>query len=269
MLNNKSPRIFNHGAVVLLAAEPNKATAAAVLTAADRVLRGFLNDGDFVDLLRVIQVALHVGAIPPGEVPAPLRKQLSQEYPALTSGNADGARHINRELVRLLVYLQDETVASRFVEQLRSNEPMEEKLHLACTARFLARGWTTEQRLEVLDFYEKARAIEGGHSLSRYVDNIARDFVATFTAEEQDAVLAKATRWPGAALGALVTLPTDPARTRSSVSRTWMASSTRCQASRRGGCKPASWRCWPAAAMRMACATCASCSSATRRGGLP
>jgi putative heme-binding domain-containing protein len=210
VLKNSSPRIFNHGASVLLAAEPNKATALAVLSAAERVLGGFLNDGDFVDLLRVVQLALHLGHVPPSEVPASLRKQLAQEYPALTSGNADGGRRINRELVRLLVYLQDETVASRFVEQLRSTEPMEDKMHLAVTSRYLARGWTTERRLEVLDFYEKARAIESGHSVSRYLDNIARDFVASFTAEEQDAVLAKATRWPGAALGALITLPPDP-----------------------------------------------------------
>jgi putative heme-binding domain-containing protein len=207
VLRHTSPRIFNHGAAVLLAAEPNKATAVAVLSAADRVIRESLNDGDFVDLLRVAQLALHLGGVPPDDVPAPLRKQLSQEYPAMTT---EGGRRINRELVRLLVYLQEPTLAGRVVEQLRGNEPMEEKFHLGVTTRYLARGWTTQQRLEVLDFYEKARTIDGGYSLGRYVDNIARDFVATFTAEEQDAVLAQATRWPGAALGALVTLPPDP-----------------------------------------------------------
>ncbi len=210
VLKNSSPRIFNHGAAVLLAAQADRTTAAAVLSAADRVIRTRLNDGEFVDLLRTIQLALHQGSVPPDQVPAPLRKQLSQEYPAFTKENPEGGRRINRELVRLLVYLQDPTVSGRFVEQLRSKEPMEEKLHLAVNARFLTRGWTAEQRLKVLDFYEQARAIESGYSVSRYVDNVARDFVATFTAEEQNAVLDQATRWPGAALGALVTLPPDP-----------------------------------------------------------
>jgi putative heme-binding domain-containing protein len=207
VLRSKVPRVFNHGCVALLTVQADKPTAQEVLASAQSLMKDFLNDGDFIDLLRVIQLALHRGGVPAQDAAPELRKQLSKEYPALTKGNSEGGRRINRELVRLLVYLQEPTVAARLIEQLRSEEPLEEKLQVAMYARFLTRGWSTEQKFDLLEFFEQARETEGGFSLPGYLENAERDFVGMLTAEEQQVVLRRAADWPTAALGVLMALP--------------------------------------------------------------
>jgi putative heme-binding domain-containing protein len=206
VLESDVPRVFNHGAAALLAADASPSTAQGVLQGASRVLQGFVNDDDFVDLLRVLQLALHRGQIDPGDVPD-LRAQLAQEYPALTNVNPIGGHRINRELVRLLVYLREPTLADSLVEQLEGRTPLVEQLHLAAYASLLKTGWSSSTRYAVLDFYEKAREIEGGYSLARYVDNLAREFVTGMREEELETVLARAARWPTAGIGVLMTLP--------------------------------------------------------------
>ena len=43
---------------------------------------------------------------------------------------------MNRELIRLVVYLQGNSAATRIMEQLASDMPQEDKMHLALYARF-------------------------------------------------------------------------------------------------------------------------------------
>jgi putative heme-binding domain-containing protein len=210
VLESQVPRIFNHGAVALLSVQSDKPTAQQVLASGTGLMKNFLNDGDFIDLLRVVQLALHRGGIAAEDVAPDLKSLLAKEYPAKTTGNTEGGRRINRELVRLLAYLQEPSAAAHFADQLRSSEPLEEKLHVAFHARFLKVGWTSEQKFELLEFYEKSRKTEGGFSLPGYVENVERDFVSVLTAEEHDTLLRRATSWPTAALGVLMTLPEHP-----------------------------------------------------------
>ena len=53
---------------------------------------------------------------------------------------------MNRELIRVLAYLEDPSTAERVVEQLESDAPMMERLHTALCARFLTAGWTTPRK---------------------------------------------------------------------------------------------------------------------------
>ena len=81
-----------------------------------------------------MQLALLKGEVAGDDV-AELRAQLSDEYPSRD-------HRMNRELVRLLVYLQEPTFAERLVEQLKSDLPSVEKMQLLMHARFLQAGWT-------------------------------------------------------------------------------------------------------------------------------
>ena len=72
---------------------------------------------------------------------------------------------MNRELIRVLSYLQDPSTAERVVEQLESDAPMMERLHTALCARFLKSGWTTPRKLAMLNFWKKPATLPGGHSL--------------------------------------------------------------------------------------------------------
>ncbi len=199
VLAAKQARVFTGGAAGLLPLDVEPATAKAVVERSREFLKGYLADEDFIDLLRVMELALLHGKLTGEDVPE-LRADLANEYPA-------SEPRMNRELVRLLCYLQESTIIPRLVAELKSNISDTEKLHLVFSARFLKSGWTTEQKLAVLEYFEQARSLDGGHSMSGYIENVSRDFFTTFTDAERQTVLADGIRWPSAALSVLATVP--------------------------------------------------------------
>jgi len=207
VLEAQDPRIFLMGSIALLALDARDETIDAILTGASERMKGYLKDDDFLDLLRVVQRALERGKLTRKNVPA-LCAQLADEYPA--NEPKDRVQRINRELARLLAYLQEPSVIERFITVLEGDAPAEEKLQVAFYARFITSGWTPRQKLALVEFYEKAHELPGGHSYLGYIDNVSRDFVAGMNDEERQLVLADATRWPTGALWVLATLPDDP-----------------------------------------------------------
>ena len=199
VLTTKDHRFLIQGGLALMIAYPEKQNGLDLLQQISKVTASFVSDRNFNELLRVMQVALVRGDLKPDEVPG-LRRQLSEEFP---SGDA----LMNRELVRLLVYLQDDSLVDRYLTYLKSNVSDVDKLHLAMHLRFLESGWTPQQRMELLRFYEEAQTHKGGGSYARYVINATRDFCKTFSEEESRLVLANGAQWPNAALGALYKLP--------------------------------------------------------------
>lgn len=208
-------RVFLSGAPMIMAMEPPDAMLDAVLTRASDLIResagptanGYLSDPDFVAVLRILQLGLERGKLTRDNVPE-LARQLADEYPA--NEPPDREQRINRELIRLLAYLQEESVIPRMLAALKSNMPLAEKVHLAGHLRAIRKGWTTEQKLELIEFYEQSYAADGGHSFGGYIDNFAKDFVAGFSDDERAEMLAHATRWPHTAIWALASLPEHP-----------------------------------------------------------
>ncbi len=200
VLTSDDQRLFIQGALALLAVQPNKDNSLAVLKRVGELMTEFVSDRDFVDLLRVSQLAFHRGGIKPNEVPA-FRTQLLEEFP---SGNSQ----MNRELARLMAYLQVGEITDRYIDYLASPDvPSVDKLHLSMYLRFIQTGWTSEQRLEMLRFYSDAIKWEGGGSYEHYVMNASRDFTRHIDDADVMLVVANGARWPHAALGALYKLP--------------------------------------------------------------
>ena len=202
IIEEEDPRAFLMGATALLWQSPDRDAIDQVLARCGSLLDGYLTDDDFLGLLRVAQLALIKGEVTPDEA-IKLRMKLSLEYPAQD-------RHMNRELVRLLVYLQDPSMAERMVEQLKSDLPSVEKMQILTHVRFLTAGWTLPLKLDVLEAFEAAREIEGGHSFAGYVENVSRDFFATFNENERRLVLSDGVKWPTSALSVLAKLPGNP-----------------------------------------------------------
>ncbi len=199
VLKSADARAFIAGAVALLGESPPRDVVEAVLNRCSRFLKGYLADDDFVGILRVIQLALLKGQIP-GDAVVSLRTQLADEYPSREY-------RMNRELVRLLAYMQEPTFAQRLVEQLKGDSPNVEKMQLLMHAQFVQSGWTTPLKLEVLKANEEARTVQGGHSFAGYVENASRDFFASFNEAERRLVLADGALWPSSALSVLAKLP--------------------------------------------------------------
>lgn len=190
---------FFVGSAGLLIADPQRATADDVIQRGRRLLRGYLSDPEFIALLRVFELALVQARIPPEDA-GELSRDLAREYPA-------SEPRMNRELVRLLAYLDEPSVLKRLLDEVHGQAPLEERLHAALYARFFKSGWRTEDKLALLEFFEQARATpETGHSFAGYIDNVSRDFCAAFTADERLRVLAEGERWPSSTLALLGTL---------------------------------------------------------------
>ena len=199
ILTSKNQRVFIQGSLALMTVAPTEENALAVLTRISEFMDGFVSDHDFIDMLRVAQVALHRGEVDPSLV-LTLSAKLGEEFPA-------GDATMNRELIRLLAYLQVNEPLDRYLAFLKSEADQVERLHVAMHLCFLKDGWKPGQRLELIQFLQDATKVTGGNSYKQYVENAQRDVAKMMSAEEGRAVLAKGAEWPGAALGALYGLP--------------------------------------------------------------
>jgi len=203
VLTSDNVRVFLVGSAALLAVDANRPTVAAMLNRIGDWLKDKkLSNADLLDMVRLVQIALVRGQVKPHEVDA-LRAQLSALYP--------GKDHrINRELVRVLVFLQEPTLAKRLVEQLSADEPLEEQLHIAMYTPFLKTGWNAALRGEVLAFFEQARQLEGGNSYRAYLTNATNDFLKILTPSEQLDLITSGAQTPVVTLGLVQNLPAKP-----------------------------------------------------------
>jgi putative heme-binding domain-containing protein len=192
VLASSNVRVFTMGSVALVTLDADRATAGSILSQAAKWIDAKPSDDDLVNLLRVVEIALHRGNFTSGEQTA-LRSRISDRFPT-------SDYRLNRELVRTLVMLQDPTLAPRLVKHLQGKAPMEERIQAAMLARFLAVGWTPELRGELLDFFNLARMLEGGNSYRGYLTNAANDVLKSMPAAEQLARIAAGGKNPAVAL---------------------------------------------------------------------
>jgi len=212
VLTTDAPRPFLQGATGLLTAYPSPELAHRILARCDAILRGDVNEpgqkrGDisdpvFLDLLRVVQLGLTRGKIGPNEEPT-LTQQILREYPTRDA-------MMNRELVKLLAYLQPPGAAHALAHQLEAETPDVEKLQVAAFAPRIVGGWDRQDKLIMLRYLETVRGIEGGHSLAGYIEFFARDFFANLTLEERKQLITAGENYPTSALSVLAKLPENP-----------------------------------------------------------
>jgi len=201
VMKTSDQRLFIQGAMALMIAHPSRAHGLQVLKRTSQMLDGFVSDKNFIDLLRVTQIAILRGKLAPADAPI-LREQLAEEFPS-------GSSHMNRELVRLLAFLQATSPMERYMDYLASDVPEVDKLHLALHLSFIKSGWTTKDRMRVLEYLSAARNRKGGGSYPFYVASAMTDFARNFPAEDVPQLLAGGARWPDAALGLLYKLPKE------------------------------------------------------------
>ena len=112
---------------------------------------------------------------------------------------------MNRELIRLLVYLQSSSIMDRYFDYLKSDAPESGESppgHATCGSS--QSGWTTERKMELFQFLAEAKKWDGGSSYPLYLGNAARDMAKNLTLEESLQILPHGAELTDAALGALV-----------------------------------------------------------------
>ncbi|MFO0916367.1 MAG: HEAT repeat domain-containing protein [Pirellulales bacterium] len=196
VLTTDNCRLFNQGALALVIAQPGDEHARQIIEHGRTLMDGFVSDRDFVDLLRVFQLALHRSKLD-ADATAELKDQLAQEFPATD-------RMINRELVRLLAHLQVDSISDRYLEYLSSDLPVEDRVH---TAMYLARittGWTPAQRLDLMHYLEIPE--NAGNSVPGYLQRVSLQFGQSIPESQFAEILEKGDQHPAAALAVALRL---------------------------------------------------------------
>ncbi len=199
---------FTRGATALLALRHDAATAREVLQAARRWLDQYVTDPQFVDLLRVTQLAFHLGQLDRTDA-GDLPQVLAEEFPADPKANPPWGERINRELVRLLAHLEETSMLDRYLDHL-GQVPAAQRLHLLMHAPWFHRGWRGPQLESLLQEAQRARDLQGGYSLARYVENAVTRLVQQIDPQTHPLVLAQGAKWPTAALAVLRTWADKP-----------------------------------------------------------
>jgi len=200
LLAGSHHRLVIQAGLALLISQPNPDNARHVLERLTALAGGFTTDRDFVDMLRVMQVALIRGEIAPDKA-AELAKLLAEEFPS-------GDRLMNRELMRLLTYLRVSTILDRYLEYLADAAVHEaDKLQVALHLPLLKDDWNVGRRIQLIEFLDAAQAQRGGSSRAAYVTRAARDVAQSLSEEELKSILSEGDRWPHAAVALLYRLP--------------------------------------------------------------
>ena len=114
---------FIQAATALMVAWPSQERTHKVVYRFVQFIKGDLNDVDFNDLIRLLQLTLLRGALNAIDLPE-LATVVSEEFPA-------DHDVMNRELIRLLVLLQAPSVKDRYLAYLESGILDSERIHMA------------------------------------------------------------------------------------------------------------------------------------------
>lgn len=201
VFNTEDKRLFVQGATALMTAYPNLDRAYKVLAKASTFMEGFVNDYDFVDMLRTMELALVRGKIDPSKVPG-LAIRIGNEFP---SGNSQ----INRELARLMAYLKVGDLHGRIEDYLQSSEAtIEDKVHVGMYLQSVGARLTPDARIAIIDALETARNAENtGGSYRFYLERAVEDISRSITLAEVPTILENGHRWPNAVVAAFYKLP--------------------------------------------------------------
>ena len=142
-----------------------------------------LNQVEKLELLRAYQLSF----LRLGEGNAELRKkiiaQLDSSFP---TSNEDGL--VDRELARLLIYLEAPGIVDRCVARMKSTGAADEQIHYAFCLREAKSGWTDSTRNSYFQWFYDVATARGGASFGGFIENIRQVAIKGLTDEEKGAL---------------------------------------------------------------------------------
>jgi putative heme-binding domain-containing protein len=197
--NQQNARLVIQGSLASILAEPTSEMALNLLPRLATIAEGFVPDREFIDLLRVYELTLHLGRLRAENYPG-LADWVVSEFPA-------GDPRINRQLIRLAAHLKASSIVPAAMKYLESNQPIVDRVDVALHLRLIPHEWTSHQRAAIFKFFEEAQKTEAGSSYSLYVMNATRDFSKSVLPDEAVVMVLDAIDSPNAALAVLGNLP--------------------------------------------------------------
>ncbi len=199
-VNSNDQRIFIQSAMALLAADPSLENAYLVLAQSSRLSDGFVSDENFVDMLRVVQVALAQGKVDPAKVPA-LAQRIGDEFPTTNP-------LINMELIKLMAALEVGDLNGRIEDFLSDPQVSQlEKFQAGVFLHHSEDALNKSEQMAILETLESLKSFEGGGSYQGYLDLASKDASRAVDMNDIDAVIASGERWPEAVLATFSKMP--------------------------------------------------------------
>ena len=197
-------RLFIQGSLAMMTAYPDLARSYRVLAKSSKFMEGFINDQDFVDMLRTMQLALVQGQVNPAKVPG-LAERISNEFP---SGNS----RINRELVRAMAYLRVGDLDGRMRTYLTDPDvSTEDKVHLCLYMQTVRDRLAPGVRLAIIDSLEEASVEpDFGGSYKIHLRTAVKQLSGSIGHGDLNNVFENGERWPTAVVAAFYKLPHQP-----------------------------------------------------------
>ena len=199
LLSHSDQRVQLQAGLALAIAEPTKKNGQAILQMSREMLAGFVSDRNFVDLLRLMQVTLHRCELSTEEL-ANLSADLVAEFPVAEPV-------LNRELFRLLTYLNATEVVPAAIGLLQSDAELSERMHIAMHLTSFKHTWTAAERYAIVKFFEETQSGTSGSSVPLYVMNVTRTLCRDLPLEQARIFVSEGAKWPNAALVALFSYP--------------------------------------------------------------
>ena len=168
-------------ALIALARNGRAALQVPILDALGRLTGDRLSEQEAMDRLRAVTLVFCRMGTPDTATREAVAERLAAYYPATSE-------RLNRELSRLLVYLEADETASKTLELLRGAPTQEEQIHYALVLRDLRSGWTPELRYDYFSWFQRATRFAGGNSFSKFLTNIRNEAQSHLTAEQREAI---------------------------------------------------------------------------------
>jgi len=200
ILKHKEHRVFIQGAMALMIADPSLPNSYKVLARVSKMMDGFINDADFVDMLRTCELAMVQGNVDPKKIPA-FSKRIAAEFP---SGNS----MINQELVRLLAYMKHSDLGGRLEAWLDDKDTSKmDKLHAAMMMQTIGRPLPATTKISIIKTLEELKNSADEDMDVAYLRRGIREITSTIDPSLIPLVLKNGDRWTDAALATLFLLP--------------------------------------------------------------
>ena len=166
-LAEKDPLTLIH-AIVALARQGDETLQPDIVAALGKLSWPQLEITSRLELLRAYGLTLARLGAPAASTRQTLLQTLDRHYPA------EDVR-INRELCRLLVFLEAPEVISRTFRLLNNAATQEEQVHYLLCLRTIKTGWSLEQRQTYFAWFRTVAGHRGGHSFEGFLKNIHKE----------------------------------------------------------------------------------------------
>ncbi|MGE3805137.1 MAG: heme-binding protein, partial [Gemmataceae bacterium] len=169
-------------AMIALARQGNPELEPKILDALGRVDWGKLSTDEKLELLRAYGLTFaRMG--PPDEA---TRKKVAAKLGAVFPATAP---KVNRELCRVLAFLDADDVVAKSLDLLESSPTQEEQMHYVYCLRHVKNGWDLDRRKRFLSWFDKSgTGYRGGASFEGFLRNIRAEALANVSAEDKKAL---------------------------------------------------------------------------------